>query len=81
MPRLTEPFRIHREIQYVGKMIKASKRRVTWKFAFNGDTDEHAVVLVHTVNSGKKVVHLNGNEIFHDEKVSDGGAASCRGRL
>ncbi len=52
-----------------GKTIKASKRRVTWKFAFAGDTEEHAVVLLHTVNSGKKVVFLNGNQIFEEEKV------------
>jgi hypothetical protein len=43
--------------------------RVTFKFAFVGDNDEHSVVLLHTVNSGKKVVFLNGSEIYSEEKV------------
>lgn len=69
MPRLPEAFRIHYELQYVGKTIKASKRRVSFKFAFAGDTDEHLVVLQHTLNSGKKVVFLNGVQVFEDDKV------------
>lgn len=72
MPRMPEAFRLHFEIQYVGKTIKASKRRITWKFAFAGDQDEHSVVLVHTINSGKKVVFLNGNQIHEDDKVCFG---------
>lgn len=67
--RLPPAYRLHNELAYVGKTIKASKRRVTWKFAFAGDQDEHSVVLLHTINSGKKVVFLNGNEIFEDDKV------------
>lgn len=67
-------YRIHSEVAFVGKMVKTAKRKVTWKFAFHGDTgtfcvlltflnrftrfvsnaDDHAVVLVHTLNSGKK---------------------------
>lgn len=69
MPRVGEVFRLHHEIQYVGKLIKSAKRRLTWKFAFAGDTDEHSVVLVHTVNSGKKVVYLNGSQIHEEDKV------------
>jgi hypothetical protein len=71
MPRAAEAYRIHFEIQYVGRTIKHAKRRVTFKFAFEGDSDEHSVVLMHTVNSGKKVVFLNGNEIFEEENVRD----------
>lgn len=29
--------------RYVGKLIKQAKRRVTWKFCFEGDTDDHSV--------------------------------------
>jgi hypothetical protein len=79
MPRMPEAFRLHFEIQYVGKTIKASKRRITWKFAFAGDQDEHSVVLVHTINSGKKVVFLNGNQIHEDDKVGLG-ARTLAGR-
>lgn len=69
MPRLPQALRIHFEVQYVGRMVKMAKRRVMWKFAFEGDSDEHSVVLQHTLNSGKKVVFLNGNQIFEEEKV------------
>lgn len=69
VPRLPGALRIHHEVQYVGRMIKGAKRRVTWKFAFEGDTDEHSVVLQHTMNSGKKVIFLNGNPLFEDDKV------------
>jgi hypothetical protein len=38
MPRVkSEAYRIHFEVNYVGKMIKAAKRKVTWKFAFEAD--------------------------------------------
>jgi hypothetical protein len=69
MPRPAPAFRIHFDLQYVGRMIRAAKRRVNWKFAFDGDNDEHSVVLMHTLNSGKKVIFLNGNQIFEDENV------------
>lgn len=72
MPRTPDTFRIHFEVTYVGKMIKAAKRRVTFKFAFEGDSDEHSVVLMHTLNSGKKVVFLNGNQVHAEESVSAG---------
>ena len=70
MPRLPEAYRTHFEIQYVGKMIKAAKRRVMFKFAFEGDDDENSVVLMHTLNSGKKVVFLNGTQIHAEESVN-----------
>jgi len=84
MPRssLPDAFRIHYEIQYVGRTVKHAKRRVTFKFAFEGDSDEHSVVLLHTINSGKKVVFLNGNQIFEEENVrAGGGSRSCKGAL
>jgi len=71
-------YRLFFELQYVGKLIRAAKRRVTWKFAFEGDNDEHSVVLQHTLNSGKKVVFLNGNQIFEDEQVRADGALHFR---
>jgi hypothetical protein len=57
MSRLPGALRLLFEVQYVGRMIKAAKRRVTWKFAFVGDADDHSIVLMHTLNSGKKVRH------------------------
>ena len=41
-----ECYRIHFEVNYVGKMIKAAKRKVTWKFVFAGDKGElHRVAI------------------------------------
>lgn len=72
MPRLPDAYRTHFEVQYVGKLIKAAKRRVMFKFVFDGDDDENSVVLMHTLNSGKKVVFLNGNQIHAEETVRVG---------
>ena len=47
--------RLYFEVQFVGRLIKQAKRRVMWKFAFEGDREEHSVVLMHTMNNGKKV--------------------------
>ncbi len=69
MPRIATPLRLHFEVQYVGRVFKMAKRRVMWKFAFEGDSDEHSVVLMHTTNSGKRVIFLNGTQIFEEEKV------------
>ena len=70
MPRAVNALSIHFEVEYVGKMFKMAKRSVVFKFAFEGDSDGHSVVLKHTLNSGKKVIFLNGSEIFQEEKVS-----------
>ena len=70
MPRMPSALRLHGpQVEFVGKLIKQAKRRVLWKFAFDGDGDDHSVTLHHTLNSGKKVVHLNGTEIWSEEKV------------
>ncbi len=61
--------RLHFEVQYVGRLIKQAKRRVMWKFAFLGDDDEHSIVLLHTVNSGKRTIFVDGNEVFSEERV------------
>lgn len=60
---------IYFEVQFIGKLVREAKRSVTFKFAFEGDSDEHSVVMKHTLNSGKKVIFLNGTEIFSEEKV------------
>ena len=59
-------------VPQVGKLFAAAKRQVLFKFAFEGDTDEHAVVLMHTINSGKKVLFVNGEEKHAEEKVRAG---------
>jgi hypothetical protein len=69
MPRLPDAYRTHFQLDYVGKMIKAAKRRVMYKWVFEGDDDENSVVLMHTLNSGKKIVFLNGNQIHAEESV------------
>lgn len=80
MPRLPDAYRTHFQLDYVGKMIKAAKRRVMYKWVFEGDDDENSVVLMHTLNSGKKVVFLNGNQIHAEESVRAGSEpASGRG--
>jgi hypothetical protein len=67
---LPEAFRIFYDLAYVGKLIKQAKRRVTFNFAFQGDDDSHSVVLQHTLNSGRKVIFLNGDQIYEEEQVS-----------
>jgi hypothetical protein len=69
MPRLPSALRIHFEVTFIGKLFAHAKRSVNFKFAFEGDSDEHSVVVKHTLNSGKKVIFLNGSEIFTEEKV------------
>ena len=66
---LPEAFQLFHETQNVGKHIKKGKKRVTWRFCFEDDDDEHSVVLVHTLSSGKKRIFLNGALIFTEQKV------------
>ena len=50
--RMPQALRLHGpQVEYVGKLIKQAKRRVLWKFAFDGDHDDHSVTLHHTLNS------------------------------
>lgn len=44
------------DVQQIGKTIAASKVRVTWKFVFEGNTEDHMVALVHSTVSGRKQV-------------------------
>jgi hypothetical protein len=49
---MPQALRLHGpQVEYVGKLIKQAKRRVLWKFAFDGDHDDHSVTLHHTLNS------------------------------
>jgi alkanesulfonate monooxygenase SsuD/methylene tetrahydromethanopterin reductase-like flavin-dependent oxidoreductase (luciferase family) len=42
--RMPQALRLHGpQVEYVGKLIKQAKRRVLWKFAFDGDHDDHSV--------------------------------------
>ena len=50
--RMPQALRLHGpQVEYVGQLIKQAKRRVLWKFAFDGDHDDHSVTLHHTLNS------------------------------
>ncbi len=69
MPRVPNALSLHFDVEYVGKLFKMAKRNVVFKFAFEGDSDQHSVVLKHTINNGKKVIFLNGSEIYQEEKV------------
>eukprot|EP01138_Halocafeteria_seosinensis_P002153 gb/GECG01002203.1/.p1 GENE.gb/GECG01002203.1/~~gb/GECG01002203.1/.p1 ORF type:complete len:554 (+),score=92.24 gb/GECG01002203.1/:1-1662(+) len=60
------------DIQNVGRTIARSKKRITWKFVFEEDPDEHMVALLHSVTSGKKVIVLDGQTHYTDEEISMG---------
>ena len=57
-----------------------AKRKIVFKFIFEGDDDENSVVLMHTLNSGKKVVFLNGVEVHKEEVVRGGMGCGGGGR-
>lgn len=59
------PMRLSSEVTDVSKGGNRSKWRVEWRFAFEGSPVEHTVMLTHSVLSRKKVIQLNGKEIYH----------------
>lgn len=52
----------------VGKRVRASKKRLTFKFCFLGG-EQHAIQLVHSVMSGKKVVIADGMTLLEVKEV------------
>ena len=78
--RYASPRSLSYECLDVGRTIKATKRRATWKFGFEGSSEEHAVVLVHSVVSGKKQVFVDGNQAFEEQKVRGAHARTARAR-
>ena len=53
-----QPYQIDAEVRDVGKTIKQSKTRATWKFAFGTDPRAYVVTLKNSRASGKKVVEI-----------------------
>ena len=60
------------ESQSVGKRVKSSKRKITWKFILAEEAHEtksHEVVLFHSIMSGKKTVVYDGKQLHVSKKV------------
>lgn len=53
----------------MGRRVKGSKVKVTWKFAFKSSLKTNEVQLKHSLVSGKRVIILNGSPIFNSEKA------------
>ncbi|KAH9248345.1 hypothetical protein BASA81_014019 [Batrachochytrium salamandrivorans] len=54
----------------VGKMVKTSKARVTWQFAFGSDFVSHKVELAHSLVSGKVEIELDSVPVFQAKSFS-----------
>lgn len=57
---------IHYEEQAVGRRIKSSKKRYTWKFSL--DDEPFTVELFSSKFSGKKSMRINGEKCFEGKK-------------
>lgn len=60
---------IYVEVDDVGKRVKTSKKKVTWKLCFDGDPQDHVVMLKHSVMSGKKTLFVNGRQMYKTQNV------------
>lgn len=57
------------EVADVGRRVRTSKKRVTWRFIFEDSPKEHTVVLKHSVLSGKKSIEFDGREVHQSQKI------------
>lgn len=57
------------DVQNVGRTIARSKKRVTWKFVFEDDPDDHMVALFHSIGTGKKKIVVDGQDYHTDDEV------------
>ena len=54
----------------MGKRLKASKKRIFWRFGFLDDSDrKYEVLLVHSLLSGKKVIFFDGEQVRKMERA------------
>eukprot|EP00924_Labyrinthula_sp_SR-Ha-C_P016216 snap_masked-scaffold_52-processed-gene-0.17-mRNA-1 protein AED:0.31 eAED:0.31 QI:0/-1/0/1/-1/1/1/0/239 len=65
-------YALYVEKQMIGKRVKGSKVKVSWKFCTEPNLEIQEVVVLHSVMSGKRVITLNGNPIFQIKKLSTG---------
>jgi hypothetical protein len=63
--KLGEPFQIYTEVVNAGKTVQGTKKKVKWLFGFSNGNEEHEVVLVLSILSGKKVIFEDGKEIVN----------------
>lgn len=63
----TEPewTRLGKQVEHVGKMKKASKRKVTWELQ-HGSGIIYNIVLTWSINTGKFRIHVNEHEEVFD---------------
>ncbi|OQS06469.1 hypothetical protein THRCLA_20372 [Thraustotheca clavata] len=64
--------RVGLEIENIGERVPASKKRVSWRFVFNGSEEVHTVMLEHSRVSAKKRVKLDGKRIGASESYANG---------
>ena len=75
----TQCFALYLEYEDVGKQIKTSKKKITWKLGIgNGpEQHDHSVSLKHSVISGKKEIYVDGRMIFsHKDMFGSGNIIS-----
>lgn len=64
-----EVYKIYTEVANAGKTIEGSKKRIKWLFGYTGSDQDHEVVLIHSLVSGKKTILENGSEIVSVSSV------------
>ncbi len=57
------------EIANVGKMVEASKKRITWRIKME-EGKEYEISLTHSIASGKKVLRIDGIQTHSSSAVS-----------
>mmetsp|Transcript_10114 Transcript_10114/g.19825 ORF Transcript_10114/g.19825 Transcript_10114/m.19825 type:complete len:485 (-) Transcript_10114:34-1488(-) len=65
-------FGFYVEKEYVGKRVKGSKVKVTWKFACLPDLKTNEVELKHSLVRGKREIKLNNQLVLHKKKMFTG---------
>ena len=65
---LGRPYQIYTESLDCGKNLEGSKKRIKWRFGWAADDEEHEIMLVHSLVSGKKAIFEDGVEITSSNK-------------
>ncbi|OQR86116.1 hypothetical protein ACHHYP_10929 [Achlya hypogyna] len=64
--------RVGLEIENIGERVAASKKRLSWRFVFDGSEEVHTVTLEHSRVTAKKRVKLDGKRIGASESYAAG---------
>lgn len=59
---------LYSEVCNVGRTIEASKKRVTWRISTEKGT-EHEISLTHSLGSGKKVLRVDGVQVYKSQSL------------